>query len=237
MLACWVIIGVGVFSLALYIREKLKSYSLKAVFYKTAVSVLFVALAVCGWFSASEGRPTVLGAFVIPGLVCGLLGDVWLDLKYVFPQNDAPFTYAGFLCFGVGHALYIAGMAAQFCPRGSELYVLVPLAAGVLLGFGNMLLEKPMKLNYGKMKPAAIAYGAMLFSTVLVSFSLAALHGWRESAMNAVFAGGVLFAASDLILSGTYFGEGKGRPVDIILNYLTYYPAQYLIALSLLLAH
>ena len=43
----------------------------------------------------------------------------------------------------------------------------------------------------------------------------------------------LLFAASDLILSGTYFGEGKDRPVDIVLNYLTYYPAQYLIAFSL----
>ncbi|MBE7007859.1 MAG: hypothetical protein E7422_01715, partial [Ruminococcaceae bacterium] len=67
------------------------------------------------------------------------------------------------------------------------------------------------------------------------SGGLALLHGWHERAINAIFLGSLLFAASDLILSGTYFGKGKDRPVDIITNYLTYYPAQYLIALSLLL--
>ena len=48
------------------------------------------------------------------------------------------------------------------------------------------------------------------------------------------FIGGVLFMISDLILNGTYFGEGKERPVDIATNYLTYYSAQFLIASSLM---
>ena len=59
------------------------------------------------------------------------------------------------------------------------------------------------------------------------------LNGWKVTTLNLFFIGGILFALSDLVLSGTYFG-GKERPVDIILNYLTYYPAQFLIALSLL---
>ena len=48
-----------------------------------------------------------------------------------------------------------------------------------------------------------------------------------------LFVGGVFFLISDLILSGTYFGEGKDRPVDIVTNHMTYYIAQYLIALSI----
>jgi len=44
----------------------------------------------------------------------------------------------------------------------------------------------------------------------------------------------VLFTASDLVLSKTYFGEGHERPIDFILNYFTYYPAQFLIASSLM---
>ena len=47
------------------------------------------------------------------------------------------------------------------------------------------------------------------------------------------FIGSVLFAASDLILSGTYFSEGRERPVDITSNYICYYAAQFLIAYSL----
>ncbi|MBE7002794.1 MAG: lysoplasmalogenase [Ruminococcaceae bacterium] len=235
MLPCGMIAAAGAVVLFFFVREKVKRCSLKAAFLKSVTSVLFVSLAVCGWYITADAKPTILGLFVIPGLVCGLLGDVWLDLKYVFPEKDEPFTYAGFLAFGVGHVLYITGMSLQFCPRASVGYVLVPIVLGTALGFGNMLLEKPMKLDYGKMKPVAITYGALLFSFVLTSGGLALLHGWHERAINAIFLGSLLFAASDLILSGTYFGKGKDRPVDIITNYLTYYPAQYLIALSLLL--
>jgi hypothetical protein len=78
------------------------------------------------------------------------------------------------------------------------------------------------------------ACGARLFATVPVSGVLALLHAWRATTLDLFFGGAVLFAVSDLILSGTYFGRGKERPVDLLLNYLTYYPAQFLIAWSLL---
>ena len=58
--------------------------------------------------------------------------------------------------------------------------------------------------------------------------------GWTVLPFNMLFAAGALFAISDLILSGTYFGIGKTRPVDLITNTVTYYCAQYLIAFSLL---
>ena len=163
----------------------------------------------------------------------GLLGDVWLDLKYVFPEKDVPFTYAGFCVFGIGHMLYLAGMLLRFWPAGRPMYVLLPFLLAALLSAGNALLEKPMRLRYGKFKPVVIAYGFLLFSTVLVSGSLALANGWQVPALNLLFMGGILFALSDLILSGTYFGTGRDRPIDIALNYITYYAAQFLIASAL----
>ena len=71
---------------------------------------------------------------------------------------------------------------------------------------------------------------------MLIAGSLALAHGRRETPLNLLFIGGVFFALSDLILSGTYFGVGKERPVDLALNYLTYYPAQFLIASALVFA-
>ncbi|MBQ9044826.1 MAG: hypothetical protein IJ112_02620 [Oscillospiraceae bacterium] len=229
----FILLLIGAITLFLYVREKLKAYSLKAVFLKTTVSLFFLAVAVCGWFlSAQAGGLQVMGVFFVLGLLFGLLGDIWLDLKYVYPAHDDPFTYAGFLSFAIGHVLYITGMLLQYQPK-SALYVILPIALAVLVSGGNILLEKTMKLDFGKMRLIVFGYGAILFSTVLVAGSLALQRGWHEPTLNLIFVGGILFALSDLVLSGTYFG-GKERPVDIILNYLTYYPAQFLIALSLL---
>ena len=64
----------------------------------------------------------------------------------------------------------------------------------------------------------------MISRTAPLASNPSFVHGWRVPALNLLFAGGVLFALSDLVLSGTYFGEGKERPVDLILNYLNFHP-------------
>ena len=228
-----VLLLIGAITLFLYIRQKLKAYNLKTVFLKTLVSVIFIAVAVCGWYaSARSVGLSSFGVFIVLGLLFGLLGDIWLDLKYVYPAEDDPYTYAGFASFAIGHALFITGMLLRYHPT-SVLYVILPFLLAVLVSAGNILMEKTMKLDFGKMRLIVFGYGAILFSTVLVSGSLALSFSWREPSLNLIFVGGILFALSDLVLSGTYFG-GKERPIDIILNYLTYYPAQFLIALSLL---
>ena len=212
----------GMIALAFYIPEKIRGYTVKAVFIKTAVSVLFVAVAVTARSS------DVLAIFVVLGLLFGLLGDIWLDLKYVFPDHDSAFTYAGFTVFGIGHILYVAGLITQY-GAGRFLwasFALAAVAAGLI-----SVLEKPMKLVYGHMKPVVLLYGFMLFSTVFVSGGLLLIHG--DVALWLIFVGSALFAISDLILSGTYFGKGKERPVDLISNYLFYYTGQFLIAYAL----
>ena len=224
----------GAVLLFVYIREKIRAYSVKALILKSIVSALFVAVGVYGsWLSAAKGAVGPLCPFVVLGLLCGLMGDIWLDLKYVFPEKDEPFTYAGFCAFGVGHMLYIAGMLLSYYPAGKPLTVIAPILLAVAMSVGNIVLEKPMKLHYGKFKPVVIAYGVLLFGMVLIAGSLALAHSWKETPLNLLFTGGIFFALSDLILSGTYFGVGKERPIDLTLNYITYYAAQFLIASAL----
>ena len=224
----------GAVMLFLYIREKIKAYSVKAVLLKSVVSMLFIMVGVYGtWLSASKGNAVLLCPFVVLGLVCGLLGDIWLDLKYVFPEKDEPFTYAGFCVFGVGHILYIIGMLLTCYPSGKPMTLIVPVLLALVLSIGNAVLEKPMKLIYGKFKPVVITYGVILFAMVLISGRLALHYGWAKTPLNLIFIGGVFFAISDLILSGTYFGKGRERPIDLALNYITYYTGQFLIASAL----
>ena len=222
----------GAVLLFVYTLEKIRAYYVKAVIIKSVVSVLFITVGVYGsWRCAVNGIASLLCPFVVLGLLLGLLGDIWLDLKFVFPEQDRIFTYAGFTVFGIGHILYITGLLTQYgtgrFPPAS--FALAALAAGLVL-----VLEKPMKLKYGEMKPVVLVYGFFLFSTVFVSGGLFLLHG--GSALRCFFIGRVLFALSDLVLSGTYFGEGRERPVDIISNYIFYYGGQFLIAYSLVFA-
>ena len=146
-----------------------------------------------------------------------LWNAVWAVFVLLMPLTSVP--------------LIVSLVRSDVVAAPSALILPLLLAAG--LSAGNALLEKPMKLHFGKFKGVVIAYGVILFSMVLIAGSLALAHGWRETPLNLLFAGGVSFALSDLILSGTYFGVGRERPIDLVLNYITYYAGQFLIASAL----
>lgn len=220
----------GLAALFVYIREKLKGCTIKALIEKSIVSALFIAVG----FSALYASPSRCGLFVLAGLVCGILGDIWLDLKYIYPEDDAPYTFSGFISFAIGHVLFISGMLLDFGSSVPGSKLLLVSVAAIVLGFATVLSAPLMGLNYGKYRGISLMYGPLLFGTALVSLLLCLTGGFENTGLLMMLVGGVLFALSDLVLSGTYFGEGKNRPVDIILNYVFYYGAQFTIALSIL---
>ena len=230
MWICITLIALGAIALVFYLLEKTKRYSLKGVLLKTIVSLLFIAVAV---LSSHFNGGHKLNAFIIIGLVLGLLGDIWLDLKFVYPNDDKLYTYAGFIVFGIGHILFVSGMFVEFFNNANPLYIILPLVGALLFTFANLLLSKPMKLDYKDMKLTVIIYAFLLACTPLSALSLCIRTAWISPTLIMLFIGGVLFAISDVVLSGQYFGENKERTIDFILNYLTYYGAQFVIAFSL----
>ena len=228
---CIAFIVLGAVALTFFLIEKTKNYSVKAVILKTIASLFFIATAAVGLY---KNGYHILTLFVTLGLICGMLGDIWLDLKYVYREHDRPYSYAGFTAFGIGHILYITGMFLEFYHKSDNvLFVILPLVVGIIAGVVNVFLDKIMKLDYKDMKVASALYGITLFSMVLTTLSLAILYKFQNVTLVMFFVGGILFAISDLILSGTYFGEGKERPVDIITNTVTYYMAQFTIAFAM----
>lgn len=246
MIASFILLGIGIVLLCLFLIDKCHKYSVRATFIKTLVSVCFIGVGICSWFYSSKISMNIFGVFVIMGLIFGLLGDMLLDYKYVFKEEDRIFTKLGFLVFGIGHLLYITGMILSFYNMNDKLifmyvdklrpiYIWMPFICAIIFVLAVILLEKPMKNNYGKMKPVVLAYSYILALMLSMAGSLAIMYKFNNWTLNFMFIGGILFVISDLILSGTYFSEGKERPVDIITNTVTYYAAQFFIAFSLLM--
>ena len=234
MVGCFIIIGIAIPLLVFYVISKCQKSDLKELFLKTGVSVLFVVLALVA--TLNSGKFNLFNLLIISGLLLGLLGDIFLDLKYIDQERTAGYTYAGFTVFGLGHVLFMSGLIMNYYQKGGILILILAILLDIVCAFATILMEKPLKLNYGKMKPICFAYALCLFGTLSFSLFLAIQNHFQITSLNMFLVGAALFAISDLVLSGSYFGEGKNRPIDYILNYATYYGAQFVIALLLLFA-
>ena len=225
-----VFITLGMLFLGYFLIEKLKGYCLKETLIKSVASLLFIAVATVSLVSKSS---TNLPLFVLFGLICGLAGDILLELKYVYRSYERHFTYSGFVAFMIGHVFYMSGLCMEFYHGEGILYIILPFVIGILMSVGNIILEKPMKFNFGEYRLVVFIYGCFLFSFAALVVSLNIATGFNSTTLFVLIGAAVFFVVSDLILSGTYFAKGKDRPIDLILNAVTYYVAQYLIAFSL----
>lgn len=232
MVICLVLTLIGLVFLLMYVPKKIRSASVEALLLKSAVSCFFIAAAIAA--AASSGKE--FGFFVIGGLVCGLLGDIWLDLKFVCPENEEEYTRPGFLAFAAGHVLYISGMLRYFGGLSAAWFGIAALLSAAA-GFFAVLVAAPLlRQNYGKYKGISLFYAPLLFGTAVFSAVLSVRSGFTSPALTLMLIGGVLFVMSDLVLGGTYFGQEHDKPIDYILNYAFYYGAQFLFAWSILFA-
>ena len=230
LLSYGIMAAFGVVFICIFLAMRVKKATPKAAAAKAMTSVCFML----AWLVLARQNMTDFALFIGGGLLFGLLGDIWLDLKFCYQQDDDLFTKLGFSSFAVGHFFYIAAIVAGASDGFKLNALLCALGVAVVVALVVYFGEKVMKLHYGTYKMISTLYGALLFFMTAFAIFTAVFSGVKEN-MNLLVmgVGGVLFAISDLILSGTYFGEGKNRPVDIVTNHVTYYMAQFIIALSL----
>ncbi len=223
----YVPIGCGALFLIMFIFKCKDKRSVDGVFLKNTTSLFFILTAMMACYQNPDSWQ--YGLITIGGLVLGMLGDIYLDLKWVYPDDMKKYLNTGFINFGLGHLFYISGLA--IVAKLSVKHLLIAAAVGVVVAIGNLLLEKPMKQKFGEFKAIVTIYSFILATMVATSVICAIVTGCTAFIIYAV--GAVLFMISDLILSPMYFGEGKNTPVNFILNHVTYYAGQYLIALSI----
>lgn len=222
---------VGFLSLGAFLFFRVKKTDVKSLMFKAITSVMFILTGVF----LTIGKPSLYAGLIVAGLTCGILGDIWLDMKFMYRQDEKFLTNAGFISFAFGHFFYTAAIIAGAAPSFKAISLLPSLGIAVLAALAVYFGEKIMKLNYGSYKMISTLYGGLLFFVTVFGLFSCIFSGFSKNIhLFVFFIGGVLFVISDLILSGTYFGEGKNRPVDIVTNHVSYYLAQFVIASSIL---
>ena len=227
----WALLIVGILATAVFLVLRVQRGGIAALYAKAVASLCFIATAIA---ATNENRLFLdFGSWMTFGLVFGLLGDVWLDLKWIYLQDKDSYLYSGFIFFLLGHVCFVTAVfkVGPYTPAS----LIVAFAAALVIAFVAILLEKPLKMHYGKFKWIVFLYSFMLALTMTMSMTLAVLTGF-EKMWTVMSVGGLLFLLSDLVLSGMYFGEGKNTSFNVILNHTLYYAAQFIMAATVLFA-
>lgn len=230
----WIIpLSLGVLSLSQFLYFRVKGRRLLAVILKGLTSLLFIDTALVAWLT-NHNTQSMFGLYVVLGLFFGLLGDVFLDLKYMSETKADLFTRLGFIAFGIGHIFYLTGLFVCFYNFSSSvLYIIIPAIISIVLVVLTLLMEKFTKIRYGNMKAFAVGYGLILFFVTTMYFSTCIQSGWQNNVVIIMAMSLIMFALSDLILNNTYFAPGFNTPAFVISNHICYYIAQFVIAISL----
>lgn len=214
-------------SWTIYVRMKLIQPSLKALIFKISTTFLIIVFALfCILQSANQ---LSVGVLIVIGLILGLIGDIVLDLKLIYPKDNDFYTYFGFGSFIVGHLFYIGYFLLNYHLQVLDYSFIFGLVG--MMVFLVLVTESPLKLNFGKFRLISSIYAFVLsFVTLLLLWTS---FRFENYGMLIFGIGLISFLISDLILSHSYFGKEE-KPWMIVGNYLFYYVAQYIIALSIL---
>lgn len=227
----WVLLGVGILATVVFLVLRVMHGGIAALYAKAVASLCFIATAVA---ATNENRVFLdFGSLMTFGLILGLMGDIWLDLKWIYEPDKDKYLYSGFIFFLLGHICFV-GAVLHVAPH-TAVSNTIAVAAALVIAVIALLLEKPLKMRYGKFKWIVFLYSFMLSLTMTMAMTIAVVSGFDDMWV-VMSIGGLLFLLSDLVLSGMYFGEGKNTKFNIVLNHTLYYAAQFLMAATILFA-
>lgn len=229
MIGCYVFGAFSIIFTLLFCWFRASKATVYSLVLKTTASICFI---LCGVFAIKTVGSTSINLLILVGLVMGLIGDIILDLKIMYPEQSNQYFIVGTTSFAIGHFFYFLSAVlynSEVLPTHLLWNILASLGVAIILTLVVMLSSKKMGMNFGKMLYIVIFYSLVLTFMVAFTVSIAIFNPiyW-------IFACGmILFLLSDLVLSMQYFG-GKDQKVWIWINHILYYLAQVFLAVSIL---
>ena len=223
----YLIIFLGAIALTLFLIARDRKGSVRALLLKTTTSFLFISVAFSSFMvNSSQGAATFF-ALIIMGLICGLIGDIVLDLKVMYKESSSLYQHGGMVAFLAGHLFYLAALIIYFGFNWMPLVIALALAIIIAA-----VSKFTFKFNFAEHTVDTYAYTFFL-SYMMTQACYAAMTQGFSACTVLLAAGAILFLLSDLVLSMTYYDNKDSRPF-IAVNHILYYAAQFSIALSVL---
>jgi len=212
----------GICIQALFIAVEHKEQYTRAVILKGSAAVIFCII---GFLAGAGARNADFARLICIGLCFGALGDVLLNLRFVFPKIGQKIFLAGVAAFLTGHIVYLAALIPLSQNLLPCMVIGVLLAAALLTWIFRTLTVKLAFKIFG-----VLYIGAIVLMTAVAAGNVLT-HPTTAAWMHAI--GAVLFTLSDIVLIFNTFGSEQKFSMRIT-NLSLYYLGQLMIAGSLL---
>jgi uncharacterized membrane protein YhhN len=215
----------AVVMMMIYITVELTQKPLYALFIKALASLSFILLGVTRLLFVQSAYPESLG-WILLGLACGLIGDIVLALRPLRPkEEDKTIIVLGIISFAMGHLFYLLGLSTI------QNLSWMSYGIGIIAMVVVVIMSKVMKFDMGIARMPSYVYAFMIFLMIGQGVFLMTISA-QNVAYLIFMIGAILFGISDLILAPIYYTPQSSKMM-VVLNLVTYYGAQILIALSL----
>lgn len=223
----YVLLGVMTLAVVCLNITTWKGWSRARLIFKMIASVLFVVIAL--YCYATYGADVRYFVALMAAFVLSFFGDFFLGydkLKRTNQVGSSPYFYYGLFLFLFAQMAY----AFLFMSHGtfSWFVLLIPV---IQVGVVSRVLLKPT-FAVGKARKAVLVYATALGLMLAGCTTVVVRYGFQQEGL-LILGGGVLFALSDYLLLYKYF-QPQPRFGVAGMNSITYYGAQVLFALSLI---
>ncbi len=225
----YIVLAVGVVVSLIFCYQRRLGFSIKNLLFKSVSSLCYLLTAVFALIHNSSAY--TYGSLIIMGGALGLVGDILLDLKGVYKQDEKVYLKGGFIFFLVGHIFYTC--AVIYSLRIKWWLVLISVVVSAVIGYATVAMANVMKVHYGAYRRIVAVYVAFLAMTTVISIIAVFVNSFQKGYI-LMAVGSVLFLLSDAVLSNTFFGRGNDKPIHYFINHFLYYAGQYLIAASVM---